>query len=150
MMTRSANILLASIVGATCAFAVAGQPVAGGEFSFNPAPRWPEEPETEVVCAAIRKECPALAGKTDVQAEIGFDELYDIAGKLVGLRLTKSTGCRPLDESILLGHRHFRLAFHHEGEPDLDDIHVELGPGVNPDAVRIVKRDGTSVSLGCN
>ena len=149
-MTKFSMILLASIVGATSAIAAGGERASGPEFLFTPAPRWREEPETEAVCAAIRTERPAFAGKTDIQAEIGFDELYDVTGRLVGLRLTRSTRCKPLDESTLLGHRHFKLAFHHDDQPDLDDIHAELAPGVNPDGVRIVKRDGTSLSLGCS
>jgi hypothetical protein len=143
-------IMLAGIVAATAALAAGGERASGPQFLFNPEPRWREEPETSTVCAAVRAECPAFQGKSEIEADVGFDELYDASGTLVGLRLTRSTGCKPLDESALLGHRHFRLAFHHDGKPDLDDIHAELGPGVNPDAVRIVKRDGTSLSLGCD
>lgn len=146
-MTKTGTILLTSILAAI----VAGSEMSGGApFQFTPTPRWREEPETEALCAAIHKECPALSGKNDIDAEIGFDEIYDASGNLVGLRLTKSTGCKPLDESSLLGHRHFRLAFHRDGKPDLDDIHAEVAPGVNPDSVWIVKRDGTTLSLGCN
>ena len=146
-MTKTGTIALMSIMAAITA---GSEPSGGAPFLFTPTPRWREEPETDTLCAAIHKECPALAGKTDINADIGFDEIYDASGNLVGLRLTKSTGCKPLDESSLLGHRHFRLAFHSDGKPDLDDIHAEVAAGVNPDAVRIVKRDGTSLSLGCN
>jgi hypothetical protein len=106
-------------------------------------------PETEEVCAAIEKECPALWAAETIEAEFGYEELYDPEGMLAGVRMTRSTGCKPLDESLLPGQRHFRLAFHADGKPDLDDIHAELGPGVNPDQVRIVKASQTSVSMGC-
>lgn len=146
-MTRLGTILLGALVGAGAFVTVAAGPAP--EFQFSPAPRWQAEPEAEDLCPVIRKECPAFAGKSEIEAEIGYDELYDASGQLVGLRLTKSTGCKPLDESTLLGQRHFKLAFHHEGQPDLDDIHAELAPGVSADAVRIIKRGGTSLNLGC-
>jgi len=149
-MTKFKMILLASVVAATSAVSASGGRAAGSEFQFTPVPRWQEEPETSDLCTAIRKECPTLAGKSDIDVDIGLDELYDASGKLVGMRLTKSSGCAPIDESTLLGQRHFKLAFHHEGKPDLDDIHAELAPGVSPDSVRIVKRGGTSLNLGCN
>ena len=149
-MTKSKLILLASIVAATSAVSAGGGRAAGSEFQFTPVPRWQEEPEAADLCVAIKKECPALAGKSDIDVEIGMDELYDASGKLVGMRLTKSSGCKPIDESTLLGQRKFKLDFHHEGKPDLDDIHAELAPGVNPDGVRIVKRGGTSLNLDCS
>jgi hypothetical protein len=65
------------------------------------------------------------------------------------LRSLGSTGCKPLDEHLLLGHRHFRTVFTKPGEPDLDDIKVELAQGTTRDAVRLVKRGTTSVSIGC-
>ena len=65
------------------------------------------------------------------------------------MRSVKSTGCKPLDEHLLLGQRHFRGAFSKAGMPDLDDIKAELAPGTNKDAVRIVKRGETQVGMGC-
>jgi len=118
-------------------------------FSFSPVPRWAEEADTEEVCAAIARECPAMAALGSIEAEFGYDALYDVAGKLVGMRMTKSTGCKPLDEHLLLGQRRFTQAFSKEGESDLDGIRAELAAGVDPAAVRIVKPDGTSVSMGC-
>jgi hypothetical protein len=68
---------------------------------------------------------------------------------LVGLRSLASTGCKPLDEHLLLGQRHFRSVFSKEGEPDLDGITVEVAQGTSRDAVRLVKRGSTQVSIGC-
>jgi hypothetical protein len=149
-MKRFGLFLIAAIAGATSAFAFGAGPPPGSEFQFSPVPRRREEPETDVLCKAIRQECPAFSGKTEIDADIGYDELYDVSGRLVGVRLTKSTGCAPLDEDSLLSRRSFRMEFHHEGQPDLEDIHAEVGPGVNPEAVRIVKRSATSLNIGCN
>jgi hypothetical protein len=124
--------------------------VAGGSLTYSPTPRWQEEPETEAVCAAIEKECPALWAKGEIEADVAYDELYDVKGELAGVRVTKGTGCAPLDESLAMGHAKFRLAFHEEGKPDLDETRVELRPGIDPDGVRIVKSSGTSLSMGCH
>lgn len=140
----AAAVLLAA--GSALAADAAGE--AG--FAFTPQPRWTAEPEAGEVCAAVAKECPGAIKKGQIEAEIGYDELYDANGMLVGLRLTKSTGCKPLDESELLSHREFRMAFHKDNAPDLDDVHAELAPGTDPAAVRIVKADGTSLSIGCD
>jgi hypothetical protein len=50
---------------------------------------------------------------------------------------------------MLLDHRHFLTLFTKPGEPDLDDIAVELAPGTPKDAVRLVKHGTISVSFGC-
>ena len=118
-------------------------------FHFDPVPRWPEEPETEEVCKAIEAECAAQMVDGSIEAEFGYDDLYDADGKLVGVRMVRSTGCKPYDESLLLGERHFRTLFSEPGKPDLDDIHLELANGVPRDGVRIVKRGSTSASIGC-
>lgn len=118
-------------------------------FAYEPKPRWVEDPETEVVCEAIRAECPAQLKDGEIEAEWRYAELYDADGMLVGLRSLASTGCKPLDEHLLLGQRHFRTVFTKRGQPDLDDIKVELAPGTSRDAVRLVKRGTTSVSIGC-
>lgn len=118
-------------------------------FAFEPKPRWAEDPETEVVCEAIRAECPAQLKDGEIETEWSYAELYDADGMLVGLRSLGSTGCKPLDEHMLLGQRRFRTVFTKAGEPDLDDIKVELAPGTSRDAVRLVKRGTTSVSIGC-
>ena len=123
---------------------------AGGTLSYAPKPRWAEEPESEAVCAAIEKECPALWAKDQIESDIAYDELYDVKGELAGVRVTKGTGCAPLDESLALGHAKFRLAFHEEGKPDLDETRVELRPDIDPDGVRIVKSSGTSLTFGCH
>lgn len=127
-----------------------GAAAAPSSFYFDPKPRWADDPETEVVCAAIRAECAAVLKDGEIDAEWIYDELYDPDGMLVGVRSVKSTGCKPLDEHMLLGQRHFTQVFTKEGQPDLDNIKVELAPGVAKDAVRIVKHGSTSVSIGCN
>ncbi|MBU6267761.1 MAG: hypothetical protein KGN34_09490 [Sphingomonadales bacterium] len=123
-------------------------------FEFSPVPRWhvaPDaEPETSEVCAAIRAECPGIKDVTDIQRDFGYDLLYDADGMLAGVRATKSTGCKPLDESMVLGERAFVMKFHSDGKPDLDDIHAELAPGTPRGAVRIVKSKSTQLNLGCN
>jgi hypothetical protein len=118
-------------------------------FTYEPKPRWAEDPETEVVCAAIRAECPAMLKDNQLEVEWNYAELYDADGKLVGMRSLKSTGCKPLDEHLLLDHRHFATLFTEPGKPDLDDVTVELAPGTPKDLVRVVKRGTTSVSMGC-
>jgi hypothetical protein len=119
-------------------------------FEYSPQPRWAEDPETEVVCDAIRKECPAILKNGEIDTDWSYAELYDADGMLVGLRSLTSTGCKPLDEHLLLGQRHFRTVFTQEGKPDLDDIKVELKPGTPKDAVRLVKTGSTRVAIGCS
>jgi hypothetical protein len=118
-------------------------------FAFDPQPRWAEEPETEVVCAAIVKECPGFLKDGEIEASWGYAELYDAKGRLAGVRSVKSTGCRPLDEHMLLGQRKFRTTFSKPGQSDLDGITVELARGTPEDAVRLVKQGETSISMGC-
>lgn len=119
-------------------------------FEFTPVPRWAEDPETEVICVAVRAECPALAARESIEVEVGYDEIYDAKGELSGMRLTKSTGCAPIDEHLLLSQRRFRTMFHKPGQSDLDGIFLEVRKGVDPAMVRIVKASGTNFSLGCN
>ena len=137
-----------ALIAALVAFAVAAaaQP---STFSYEPKPRWAEDPETEVVCEAIRKECVGQLKDGEIETDWSYAELYNADGMLVGLRSLGSTGCKPLDEHLLLGQRHFRTVFTKEGQPDLDDIAVELAPGTPRDSVRLVKRGATSVSIGC-
>ncbi|HEX2804405.1 MAG TPA: hypothetical protein VHN55_10580 [Sphingomicrobium sp.] len=119
-------------------------------FSFDPQPRWAEEPETEAVCEAMIKECAGQFESGSIDAAWAYAELYDADGYLVGLRSTRSTGCKPLDEHMLLGHRHFVTVFSKDGAPDLDSITVETAPGTDRNSVRLVKRGETSVSIGCS
>ena len=143
-MSKVAMAFVASALVGAAALAQGAAP-----FFYDPQPRWAEDPETEVVCAAIVKECVSLLKDGEIKADWGYAELYDPDGYLVGLRSLKSTGCKPLDEHLLLGQRHFRGAFSKAGVPDLDDIKAELAPGLNKDAVRIVKTGETQVSIGC-
>jgi hypothetical protein len=137
--------ILAALVA--LAGGTAAQP---SSFYYDPKPRWAEDPETEVVCDAIRAECKGVLKDGEIDADWSYDELYDADGMLVGVRSVKSTGCKPLDEHMLLGQRHFTQVFTKPGQPDLDGITVELAAGTPKDAVRIVKRGSTSVSMGCN
>ena len=138
--------------GAIIAAAVS---LAGGaaaqpsSFAYEPVPRWADDPETEVVCAAIRAECSGMLKKGELNAEWGYAEVYDADGMLVGMRSVQSTGCKPLDEHLLLDHRHFATVFAEAGKPDLDDVAIELAPGTPKSSVHVVKRGTTSVSMGC-
>ena len=122
---------------------------AAPDFLFDPKPRWSEEAETAEVCQAIAAECPGSVKDGEIEAVWGYAELYDSRGKLVGLRSERSTGCKALDEHLLLGHRGFRTTFSKPDQSDLDGITVELAPGTRPDAVRLVKRGETNVGIGC-
>jgi hypothetical protein len=118
-------------------------------FSFDPQPRWQQDPETEQLCRAMESECSAQLKNGQIDTEWGYAELYNADGYLVGLRSLKSTGCKPLDEHMLLSHRHFVTVFSQDGAADLDDIKVEVASGTNPDSVRLVKQGETQVSIGC-
>jgi hypothetical protein len=134
------------MIAAAAALGAAAPPAA---FDYSPQPRWAEDPETEVVCAAIHAECAGILKDGEINVEWRYAELYDADGMLVGLRSLGSTGCRPLDEHLLLSQRHFRTVFTEAGKPDLDDIKVELKPGTPRDSVRLVKTGSTQVSMGC-
>ena len=118
-------------------------------FAFDPVPRWAEDPETEEICKAIAAECSAKFPDGDIDANWGYAELYDADGYLVGLKSVASTGCKPLDEHMLLSHRRFRSAFSREGQPELEGIKVELKPGTPKDSVQLVKTGETQVGIGC-
>jgi hypothetical protein len=119
-------------------------------FLYDPKPRWAEDPETEVVCAAVRAECQGVLKDGGIEADWVYDALYDADGMLVGLRTVQSTGCKPLDEHEVLDHRHFLTVFTEPGKSDLDGIRVELTPGTSKDSVRVVKRGSMSISFGCS
>jgi hypothetical protein len=135
--------------GALIAAALAVGAAPPASFSYDPQPRWAEDPETEVLCASVRAECPGFLKDGSIDADWSYAELYDADGVLVGLRSVESSGCKPLDEHLLLSHRHFRTMFHKDGQPDLDDIAVELAPGTAKSSVKLVKRGTTQVSIGC-
>ena len=118
-------------------------------FQFDPVPRWAEDPETETVCEAVRKECAAMLKDGAIEADWDYVDVYDADGMLVGVRSRKSTGCRPLDEHLLLSQRHFVRQFSKTGQPDLDAISAEVAPGTAKGAVKLLKKGTTSVSFGC-
>ena len=134
------------IAAAALTATTADRPAA---FAFDPNPRWQDDPETEEICRAMASECAGQLKDGQIDSEWGYAELYNADGYLVGLRSLKSTGCKPLDEHMLLSHRHFVTVFSKDGAPDLDDIMVEVAPGTNRDSVRVVKRGETQVSIGC-
>jgi hypothetical protein len=136
--------LIAGLLALTGAAAV-----PSGDFSYDPQPRWSEDPDTEVVCAAIRAECPGKLSDGQIDVDWSYAEIYNADGMLVGLRSLQSTGCKPLDEHLLLSERHFKTMFTEAGKPDFDDVAIELAPGTPKSAVRIVKRGTTRVALGC-
>ena len=72
---------------------VGGGAAAPVDFTYEPKPRWAEDPETEVVCEAIRAECPARLKDGQIDGEWSYAELYDSDGMLVGVRSVKSIGC---------------------------------------------------------
>jgi hypothetical protein len=139
---------IAALVAACLALAgmTADRPAT---FRFDPQPRWQEDPETEDLCKAMDSECAGQLKDGQIEADWGYAEYYNSDGYLVGVRSLKSTGCKPLDEHMLLSHRHFVTVFSQDGSPDLDDIKVEVAAGTNPDSVRLVKRGETQVSIGC-
>lgn len=69
------------------AIAAAGLILAGAAppaFDYSPQPRWAEDPETEVVCAAIRAECPGILKNDQIDAEWRYAELYDADAAWLG------------------------------------------------------------------
>jgi hypothetical protein len=139
--------LRGALIAAALALGSAAQP---SSFAFDPQPRWAEDPDTDVVCEAVRAECQGVLKDGGIDANWSYAALYDADGMLVGLRSIKSTGCKPLDEHLLLDHRHFLTVFTQPGKPDLDDVTAELAPGTPKEAVRLVKRGEMSVSFGCS
>ena len=126
----------------------------GQGFFYSPVPRWTFDPEKDLdlgesVCPAIRKECPGI-NADQMDLSFAYDELYYANGRLAGIRLTKGSGCRPLDEAVVLGQREFRATFSKPGQPDLDDIQLEVGDTVDKAKVRIVRHvDNLQYSAGC-
>jgi hypothetical protein len=121
---------------------------AGGEegvasFSYSPTPRWDGEPEGDMVCKAIKKECPQAWKKKQDEFEIGYELLYDVNGSVSGMRITRSSDCKPVDEYYQMFKRSMLFS------PKLEDIRVELAEGVKPQDIRIIKSDSTNFSFNC-
>ena len=126
---------------AAVAMLAGGAAAQPASFSYDPKPRWVEDPKTDVVCAAVRAECKALLKDGSIETDWTYAAVYDGDGMLVGLRSLKSTGCKPLDEHLLLDHRHFLTVFTKPGQPDLDEVTLEFATGTSRDSVRMVKRE---------
>ena len=137
-------------VAALAGLAAAGIAAQGSRpFAYDPVPRWAEDPETEEVCKAVAAECAGKFPNGEIDASWGYAEYYDADGFLVALKTIASTGCKPLDEHMLLSHRHFRGAFSKDGQPELEGISVELKAGTPKDAVRLAKTGETQLGIGC-
>ena len=144
---RTCYLAAVAAVAISGAAALAAQQ---GAFEFQPRPRWAEEQETEIVCEAMVKECAATMKDGGMDVDWSYELAFDADLKLVGLRNVKSTGCKPLDEHLLLGQRKWVRTFANKDGRDLDeDITVELAPGTPKQSVRILKQGTTSVSFGC-
>lgn len=136
-------ITAGAILGGSTLAGAAAYDWEGAGFFYSPVPRWAYDPDqdldfAEKVCPEIRRECPGLdAGEINVN--VAYDELYYANGRLAGVRMTKGSGCRPLDEAIVLGNREFRGKFEKDGMIN-DDVKLELGDGVDKAKVRIVKQ----------
>lgn len=144
---RTYQLAASAAVALGGAAAIAGQ---HGAFAFDPQPRWAEEQETEVVCEAMRNECAATLKDGGMDVDWSYELAFDADLRLVGVRNVKSTGCRPLDEHLLLGQRKWVRTFANKDGRELDeDIAVALAPGTPKQNVRILKQGTTSVSFGC-
>lgn len=141
-----AKLLAALVALAALTATAADRPTI---FTFDPKPRWDAEPETEEICRAVAAECAAMLKDGQIEAEWAYSEIYDADGYLVGIRSRGTSGCKALDEYLMLSHRDFRGAFSSEGKPDLDDFTVETAPGIDRSGVRLVKTGQTSASIGC-
>jgi len=144
---RTVYLAAAAAVATSAAAAFAAQQ---GVFGFQPQPRWAEEQETEVVCEAMAKECAATMKDGGMDVDWSYELAFDADLKLVGVRNVRSTGCKPLDEHLLLGQRKWVKTFANKDGRDLDeDITIALAPGTPKQSVRILKQGTTSVSFGC-
>lgn len=139
--------LLAALVAAFALAAMTADRPSG--FSFDPSPRWQEDPETEQLCVAMESECAGQMTDGQIDTNWAYAELYNADGYLVGLRSLRSTGCKPLDERMLLSQRHFVTVFSRDGAPDLDNMLIETAAGMDREGVRLVKKGETQVSIGC-
>ena len=65
------------------------------------------------------------------------------------MRVTRSTGCAPLDEHLLLGQRREGTFFRSAG-PNLPGFIMEAPRGASLEGVRIVKAEQTGIGLDCS
>jgi hypothetical protein len=112
-------------------------------FSYSPAPRWEGEPENELVCKAVKKECPKVWKKKQEEFQIGYELMYDANGAVSGMRITQSSECKPVDEYYQMFKRSMLFS------PKLEDIRIEMADGVKPEDIRIIKSDSTNFSFNC-
>jgi hypothetical protein len=113
-------------------------------FAYSPTPRWTSEPDREQVCEAVRKECAKAWKGKQGNYEIGYDMIYAANGDVIGMRITQSSTCKPIDEVYQIFKRSMIFT------PRLEGMHVELDPGVRPEDVRIIKSDITNYAYSCN
>jgi hypothetical protein len=134
--------ILVSCLGVLLSASAAGDE-ATRSFSYSPAPRWDGEPESDLVCKAVKKECPIVWKKKQEEFQIGYELLYDVSGTVSGMRITRSSDCKPVDEYYQMFKRSMLFS------PKLEDIRVELAEGVKPQDIRIIKSDSTNFSFNC-
>jgi hypothetical protein len=138
------TMLINFLLGVAVFSAVRAQESAPATFSFSPMPRWTEEPENEMVCQAVKKECPKAWKSRQDAFKIGYDLMYDAKGVVSGMRITSSSACKPVDEYYQFFKRSMLFS------PRLEGLWLELAPSVKPEDVRIVKSDITNFSYSCN
>ncbi len=141
-MVRTAFWLLLAVTGwLPCTSALPED--GAGAFSYSPVPRWTGEPENDQVCKAVKKECAKIWKKKQEEFQIGYELMYDASGAISGMRITKSSECKPVDEYYQMFKRSMLFS------PKLEDIRIELAPSVKPEDVHIIKSDSTSFSFNC-
>src|SRR5690348_3729130 len=90
---KPSSLLVRGIIIAAAVSLAGGAAAQPSAFSYQPTPRWTEDPETEVVCAAIQRECAGMLKGGSIDAEWSYAELYDADGMLVGLQIGRAS-CR--------------------------------------------------------
>ena len=119
-------------------------------FDFHPQPRWAEEQETDAICAAISAECGAALVDSQIVADWEYREIYDSNLRLIGVHSTRSTGCKPLDEHLLLEQRAWVRKFAPGPDRDLDsDFTLEFRDGAARTGFRLVRHSSTQVTMTC-
>jgi hypothetical protein len=143
MLKSLMKITLFNFVLGLVAFSAAMGEEVPPPFSYSPVPRWSAEPENDQVCEAVKKEC-AKAWKSKQSAfEMNYDLLYSATGDVTGIRITKSSACKPVDEYYQYFKRSMMFS------PKLEGMRVELAPNVKPEDVRIIRSDTTNFNFSC-
>ncbi len=136
---------LVLVGGTVIGLAAAAQDAPGvaDQFAFSPMPRWVGDPENDQVCAAVKKECAGAWKRRQEDFEIEYELSYQSDGTLSGMRIIKSSSCKPVDEYYQMFKRSMLFS------PKLEDVRAELAEGVRPEDVRLIKTGQTNFSLVC-